>query len=201
MEAVGDHGGGKVMRAGDDVGDDLGICGIGDGGFEDADDGGRPIAKDTAIEANGSANDGRIFFESGGPETIREHNDAGRFGTVVLRSDETAENGVEAHDFEIGAANDPSLNFARFTQADHRKADGREISERREGVDAGSEVLDFGDGEIYVLVADAEGALEDVNEAVFISVHEGAKENAAHKAEDGGVGADAESESDDDGES
>ena len=48
MDAAGDHGCREVMRTGDDVGDDFGVLGIWDGGFEDADDGGRPIAKDTA---------------------------------------------------------------------------------------------------------------------------------------------------------
>src|SRR2546425_12434894 len=113
MDAAGDHGGGKVMRAGDDVGDDFGVLGIWDGGFEHADDGGRPIAQHTAIEANGFAEDGRIFLKSGRPETIRENDDAGSFGTVVLRSDETTEDRVEGHDFEVRAADDASSNFAR----------------------------------------------------------------------------------------
>jgi hypothetical protein len=41
---------------------DMGIC---DAGFEDTDGGGRPIAKDTAIKANGFADDRRIFLKSG----------------------------------------------------------------------------------------------------------------------------------------
>jgi hypothetical protein len=89
MEAVGDHGGGGVMRACRDVGDDLGVLGIRDGRFEDTDDGGRAIAKGTAIEANGFADDGRIFPKSGGPETVSEDDNAVGGGTVVLRPDET----------------------------------------------------------------------------------------------------------------
>ena len=38
--AAGDHGGGKMMGAGDDVGDDFSGYGVRDGGLEDADDGG-----------------------------------------------------------------------------------------------------------------------------------------------------------------
>src|SRR6266403_974719 len=117
VEPVGDHGGGKVMRAGDDVGDDFGILGIGDGGFEDADDGGRAIAHGPAAKPDGFADDARIFPKSGRPETVREHDDPGSLGTVVLWSDETAEDRVEAHDFEEGAVDDASLNFARLTQA------------------------------------------------------------------------------------
>ena len=77
MDTAGDHSGGEVMRAGDDIGDDLGVLGICDAWFEDADDGRRPIAKDTTIKANGLADDGRIFLESGRPETIGENDDAG----------------------------------------------------------------------------------------------------------------------------
>src|SRR5258708_16316431 len=105
------------MRAGDNVGDDFGILGIWDRGFENADDGGRPIAHGPAAEPDGFAEDGRIFLESGRPETIREDDHARRFGTVVLRSDETAKDRVEAHDFELGAANDASSTFARLTHA------------------------------------------------------------------------------------
>src|SRR5712692_6013721 len=95
MEPVGDHGGGKVMRAGDDVGDDFGILGIWDGGFEDADDGGRAIAHGPAAKPDGFAEDARIFPKSGRPETIGENDDPGSFGTVVLTADETTEDRVE----------------------------------------------------------------------------------------------------------
>src|SRR5260370_23634724 len=112
MEAASDHGCREVVRAGDDVGHDLGILRIGDGGFEDADDGGRPIAHGAPAEANGFAEDGRILPKSGCPETIGENRDAGSFGTVVLRSDETAQYRVQAHNFEAGAAHHACLNHA-----------------------------------------------------------------------------------------
>src|ERR1041384_794039 len=70
MDTPGDHGRGEVVRAGDHVGNDFGILGIWDAGFEDTDDGGRPIAKGSAIKANGFANNRRIFLKSCGPETI-----------------------------------------------------------------------------------------------------------------------------------
>src|SRR2546429_69302 len=117
VEAVGDHGGGKMMRAGDDVGDDLRILGVGDGGLEDADNGGGAIAHGPAAKPDGFAEDGRILPKSGRPETIGENDDAGSFRTVVLKADETTEDGVEAHDFEEGAVDDASLNYARLTQA------------------------------------------------------------------------------------
>ena len=67
-----------------------------------------------ATQANGFADDGRIFLKRGRPETIGENDDAGSIGAVVLRSDETTENRVKAHNIEVGAADDASLNFARL---------------------------------------------------------------------------------------
>src|SRR5208282_1683992 len=140
MDAAGNHGCRKVVRAGHDVGDDFGILGIRDGGFEDADDGGRAIAK--APKANGFADDGRILLKRGRPETISENDGSGSIGTVVLSANEATENRVEAHDFEVVSADDASLNFARLTQADHSETDGREIAERAQGFNAGAQVLD-----------------------------------------------------------
>src|SRR5467141_4045763 len=159
VEAASDHGCREVVRAGDDVGHDFGILGIGDGGFEAADDGGRSIAHGTPDEAKGFAHDARIFPKSGCTETIGENDYTGSFGTVVLRSDERAENRVQAHDFEIVAADDARLNYARLAQADHGELEGRELAERAQGFDAAAQILDFGNGEVCVLVAGARGAL------------------------------------------
>ena len=109
MDAARDHRGGKMVRAGDDVGDNLGVRGIWDRGFKDADDGGGTIAN--AAEANGFADDVRIFVESGRPETIGEHDDASSVGAVVSRSEETAEDRMKAHDFEVVAADDAALEL------------------------------------------------------------------------------------------
>src|SRR5207247_10025523 len=96
MDAAGDHGCREVMRTCDDVGDEFGILGVGDGGFEDADDGGRTIAHKPAVEPDGFANDRRIFRKTGRPETIRENDDASNLRTVVSGTDERTEDRVEA---------------------------------------------------------------------------------------------------------
>src|SRR2546422_1032922 len=199
MDAAGDHGCREVVRAGDDVGDDFRLLGIWDGGFEDSDDGGKPIAN--TAKAKGLAEHGGIAFEHGGPETIREYHGAGGLGAVVLRSDETTEDRVEAHDFEVAAADDARLHFARLTQADHGETDGGEITERGQGFNAGAQILDFRHGERRVFGAHTFGALADVDEAVFVAVDERTEKHAAHQREDGGVGADAEGEGEDHGES
>src|SRR5258708_37274351 len=131
------------MWAGHDVGDDFSILGIGDGGFEDADDGGRTVAHEAAVEPKGFAKDGRIFPEGGRPETIGENGDAGSFGTVVLRSDEPAEDRVKAHDFEKVPAHHASLNYARLTQADQGEFSGRKIAKAAHGFNTGAQILDF----------------------------------------------------------
>jgi hypothetical protein len=78
----------------------------------------------------------------------------------------------------------------------------REIAELLDGVNAGLNVLDFGDGKGGVFVAQARRALADVNEAVLVPVDERLEQDAANESEDGRVGSDAErqGEDHDDGE-
>src|SRR5208283_71156 len=106
-------------------------------GYKDADDRGRTITN--ATKANGLADHAGILLVNGGPETIREHDDSRSVGAIVLRSDETAQNGAQTHDFEVGAADDATFNSARFTETDHREAHRGEIAELADGVDVGFE--------------------------------------------------------------
>src|SRR5947207_9052236 len=200
MDAAGRHGCREMMRTGDDVGDEFGILGIGDGWFEDTDDGGRTIAHKPAVEPDGLAQDGRILPKSGSPETIRENNDASSLRTVVLGSDETTEDMVEAHDIKEGAADDAGLHYARLTQADHGEFGGREIAERAQSFNTGAQILDFRHGKRGVLVASARGALADVDQPVLITADEWLEEHAAHQGEDGGIRADAERQRQDHGD-
>ena len=119
MDAAGDHGGGKMMRADDQVADNFCFRGIRHRGFQDADDSGGTIAN--AAEANGLADHMRIFFVNGGPVAIGEHDDARGVGTGVLRSDEAAENRTQTHYVKIVAADDAAVNDARLAESDHRK--------------------------------------------------------------------------------
>src|SRR5262249_5729699 len=138
MEAARNHRGGKMMRARNHVADNFCIRGIRHRGFKDADHRGGTITN--AAEAHGLTDHIRIFLVNGGPEAVREHNDASGVGTVVLRSNETAENRTQTHYFKIVAADDATLNSARFTESDHRKAHLREIAELAHGVNAGFDV-------------------------------------------------------------
>ena len=190
MDAPGDHRRRKMMRAGDHIGDDFRILGIRDGGFENADDGGGAFAN--AAETKRSPEDRRIFLESGRPETVGENNDAGCVGTVVLRFNETPEDRMKAHDVEIRAVDYPGLNLARLAEADHGETGGGELAKRAQGLNAGAQIVDLGNGKRGVFVADAKRALTDVDEPVLVTIDERLEEDAADECEDGGVGTDAE---------
>ena len=60
------------------------------------------------------------------------------------------------------------------------------------------QVVDLGDRERGVRCADARGALTDVDQPVLVAIDQRPQQHAAHHAEDGGVGADAERKRNDD---
>src|SRR5258708_32867447 len=68
MDAASDHGGGKMVRAGDHVGDDFGILRIWDARLEDTNDSRSAITD--ATEANGFAENRRRLLKSGRPDTV-----------------------------------------------------------------------------------------------------------------------------------
>src|SRR6266849_232440 len=199
MHAAGNHSGGEMVGAAGDVANDLSFGGIRNGGFENADDQARSITK--AAEANGFADDGRILLHHRGPEAIGEDGGTGGFGAVVTHVEEASEHGVQAHDFEVGAADNATSDCAGVTEVVHGETNGREVAKLANGFGTGANVLDLRDGEGCVIGADAFGALPDVDEAVLVAVDERTEEHAAHQAEDGGGGADAEGEGEDDCES
>ena len=178
MNAASDHGCGKMMRAGDHVGNDFGILGIGDARLEHANDGRRPITD--ATEANGFADDRRILAQSGRPETVGKNNDACSFRTVVLRSDEATEHGTKAHHVKIRAADNATSNGTRLTEADHGEVHGGEVAKRAQGFYAGAQILYLGYGKRSVFIADAEGALSDIDQPVLVAVDERLEQDSAH---------------------
>ena len=99
---------------------------------------------------------------------------------------------MQAHHFEIIAANDAGLNSARLAETHHGKAEDGEVAELFDALDAGAEILDLGYGEGGVVGVQARSALPDVNEAVFVAIDERAEQHAADQRKDCGVSADAE---------
>jgi hypothetical protein len=93
MAPAGDHRRPEVMRAGDDVRDDLGVGRIGDRRLEHPDHGGG-----ARTEADGLADDGRVALERGGPEPVGEDRRARRVGAIVAGVQQAAEHGMQAHE-------------------------------------------------------------------------------------------------------
>src|SRR6202522_1602728 len=185
MDAASDHGCGKMMRTGDHVGDDFCILGIGDGRLEHANDGRRPITD--ATEANGFADDRRILAQSGRPEAAGKNNDARSFRTVVLRSDEATEHGTKAHHVKICAADNATSNGTRLTEADHGEVHGGEVAKRAQGFYARAQILYLRYGKGRVVVADAGGALPDIDQPLLVAVDKGLQQDSAHQRENGSI--------------
>jgi hypothetical protein len=82
------------------------------------------------------------------------------------------------------------LNSTRFPESDHGETDRREVAERAESLDAGAQILNLGHGKRRVVVAQAGRALANVNQSVFVAVHERLEQHPAHQREYGRVGAD-----------
>ena len=186
------------MRAGHDVGDNFSVLRIGDARLENTDHRRRPIAE--ASKAYRFPQNGRIFLERRRPEAIREDDRAGRVGAIVLRSDQTTKNGMKSHDIEVGAADHTGPDLTRLSQADHGEADRGEVPKRAQALHAGTEILNLRHAKIRIFGADAGGALPHIDQSVFVAVDQRLEQNAAHQCEDGGIGADPESERQNDGE-
>ena len=141
-----------------------------------------------------------IAIERGLPEGIGENGGSRCVRAVVTHVEQAAERGMKTHHIEIRATDNTGANFARLAEADHGETDDGEIAEFFDGFDIGLDVLNFRNGEVGVVDADTLGTLADIDDAVFVAIVERAKEDAADDAKDGSVGADAERESDDDGD-
>jgi hypothetical protein len=187
MHAARHHRRREVMRTADDVGDDFRLRRVGDRRLEDAHDRRRP-----RVQPNLLADHRRVAVQRRRPEAIGEHHRAGRVRAIVIRADEAAEHGAQAHHLEVGAADDPGSHLARIAQADHGEADGREVADGAERLDPRPQVQDLRHREVDVFDADALGALLDVNQAILVSVRQRPQQHAADDAEDRGIGADAE---------
>src|SRR6202020_105385 len=142
----------------------------------DADDRGSAIA-DTA-EPHGLADHVRIFAVSSGPETIGQHDHARRVGACVLRPYQTPEHRTQPHHVKIISADHAALHHARLAETNHGKRNLREVPEFVQGVNAVLEILNFRYGKCGVVLSAGGGALANVDEAVFVAVHQRLPQNA-----------------------
>src|SRR5579864_622350 len=117
MNAPGDHGRGKMMRAGDHVPDDLGVLRVRHARFEHANDGRRPLT-DTA-EAYSFSNDRGVLVQRVGPESICEHDHAVCCRSIVLRSNQPPYHRMQSHHLKKRTTNHAASNRTWLTQSEH----------------------------------------------------------------------------------
>ncbi len=182
------------MRTGDDIRDDLRLGRIRHRRLEHADDRGRAIAQPDRL-----SDDVRVRLKGRGPEAVREHRGPGRGGAVVGRTEQASDRGPQPHHLEVGATHDTRADDPRLAQPEHRELDGGEVAEGRERLHPSLQVAQLGHREVRVFGAHAPGALADVDERVLVAVDERPEQHAAHDAEDGGIGADAQGQRQHDG--
>ncbi len=190
MYAAGHHGGRKMMRAGDDVGDDLGVLRIRDARLQNTHHRGRARIEERT-EADCFAEHRRIALQRRRPESIGQDHRAGGIGAVILRIQQPAEDRTQPHGLEIGAAHHAGRHCARLSQSGHGEAERGEIAERGQSSQAGTQVLDFRHREVGVFVSLSGGALADVDQVIFVSVDQRAQQHRPHQAEHRGVGSDS----------
>jgi hypothetical protein len=181
------------MRAGDDVGNDLGFRGIRHRRFEHADDGGG-----TRAEPDVLAQHVGIALERRRPVSIGQHGGARGSRAIVVRVEKAAEDRMQSHDAEIRSAHHAGAYLARLAQADHREPHGRELPDLAQRFDARAQILDFRHGKSSVLGSDAAGALGDINQPVFIAVDQGTQQHAANQGKNGRVGSNSQRQREDD---
>jgi hypothetical protein len=88
------------------------------------------------------------------------------------------------------------LRFARHrrAQAHNREIDLRKCAQLLNGFQARAQVFNLGHRECRVHLLQAWRALTDVEQPVFIAIGERAQQHGAHHAEDGGIGANSQSQ-------
>jgi hypothetical protein len=176
----------QVMRACDDVGDDLGLGRIRHRGFQHTHDGRGAIAQPHSFSEHR-----RVAVERRRPEAVCQHRRARRLRAVIGGPEQPAAHGAEAHDAEIGAVHDARAHDAWLAEADHGELDRGEFAESVQRLYARAQVFDLGYREDRVLHARARCGVSDVDETILVLIDQRPQKDAAHHAEDGGVGADA----------
>ena len=193
MHAAGHHRRVQMVRAGHDVGDDLGF------------------RRDRGPRARGrrrSSRSGRQAARSCRSPTGRSAASWSRSGSVSTAapaacgpSSVGSSSRPRTGRSPITSKYDPPTTPARTTRGSPRPIIVNGIVEKspkaRQRGDAAAQVLDLRDREVGVLDADAARALADVDQAIFIAVDERPQQHAADDAEDRGVGADPERQGDD----
>lgn len=179
----------QMVSAGDDVGDELGLGGIGHRRLEHPDDLRRPRA-----EANGLPDHRGVAVQAAGPEAMGQDRCTRRRRSVVVLGEETSGDRPKPHHLEERAVHHAGAHLPRLAETDHRERDGRELADGRDRGEPISKILHLRDRERRILVTVSGGALPDVQQTALVLVHERPQQHGSHQAEDRRVRADAERE-------
>jgi len=102
------HRGGKMMRAGDDIGHDLRCHRIGNGWFQNTNHG-RGTRAAEALQPYCLSNHAGIGMQRRPPEVIGQHHSSGGILTVIGRSQQASKHRAQAHHLEV-----VSIHHARW---------------------------------------------------------------------------------------
>ena len=186
----------EVVRAGDDVGDDLGLGRIRHRRLEHADDRRRPRA-----EPHGLAEHRRVAARApssrSGASAPRRRRRSGRRRACRAAGPSTGRR-------PMTSKYEPPTTPARTTRGSPRPTIVKPMVEKSPKavsvLTRARRSCNLRHRERGVLGADAGRALADVDQAVLVAVDQRPQQHAAHHAEDRGVGADAERQGQDDGD-
>ena len=153
-----------------------------------------------AVDAHHLSDDSAVSPEPALPVLVREHHDRGHTGPVIGVPERTAQDRRQAHDLEVIPGDEPHVDPHRIVLALQRVRHLRILGDPLQRLRAVAEIEDLGHGEEDVLATRPIDRLPQVDEPVPVAMGQGPEQDAAHDAEDGGVGADAESKRQDDGE-
>ena len=193
------HGGRKMVRAGDHVGNNLSVYRVRNRWLEHADNGRRAGAA-VAVKAHYFAEDVGIGVQRVAPELVGKHNCAGCVGTIVGRSQQPSQYRAQSHHLEVIPIHDTGWNGARSTEAHYGETDLGECAEMRNGFQVRADVMNFGDGECGIRYADSRRALAKIEQLALIAIGQRTQQHCAHYAEDGRIGADTQGECEGDGD-
>ena len=151
MLAAGHHRRRQMMRAGDDVGDELGLRRIRHRRLEHADDDRRPRAETDRLARGPSGRRCSPVVQNRWVSTATP----AAFGPSSPAFSRRPSTGRRPMTSKYEPSDDAGAHLARFAEADHREGDGRELAERREALQAVLQIDDFRHRERRVLGADA----------------------------------------------
>ena len=169
------------------------LIGLGDlreakGGRCDADDGERLL-----VEIDGGTDDFWIAAEGAAPEIFAEHDDGSGTGLAVFSVEDATHDGLHLKKWKELCGGDRSVDDERFAMAGQRQLMGLHGGEFDEDVALAAQIFEISVGPAGV--GALLGLLEDVVELLGAGIRKRFEQRSVDDAEDGGVCADTERQS------